>query len=340
MKKIGLSLLGTLLLILIPFSVSAAVTVTPPDSNLSVSLPDNYTILTSDNLDQNTSFLNRIGQTPDTMSDLFASSGYLLIAISDDLRYEISLISISDELSQSAWNLLNLPIAERETMKYHIAGSLLESGAEVKEIEKDGALFYRIVQEPQVDQPELTIPSDVTNPVPSEPSVSSEPPVSSESAVSSASSEASNVSDTQTSSVSSENTPISDTSDTGVSSDVSTAVSEPTQPSEQPDTAHIYYITLFNGRYYTLCFTDQAGVLTENDHSQIDYVFNSLQYTIEETALKEEITRENVLMSVIIVIIALAIVIIVWIIISLRSELHRRKLDSDWRSKSRPRPRR
>ena len=321
MKK-TIAIVLTLFLLAGSFTVLAAMPIAVEGSDISLEVPQTFTALTAQNLQEHSALLDRIGETPQSMQRFLTDGGYFFVALSEDLRYQISLSGDSDALSQTAGNLLDLELDEREQMKKRMIGSVLADGqAQVKEKVKNGALFYRVVIDPRQAQSSELLPVQSVSVLPEDGSAPS-------------AASAADVSGSVSSGQTAGSAPVASSA-----SEPGTVSSAPATPQPKPE-AKIFYITLLNGKYYTLCFTDKAGMLDDNAHNQIDYVFETMQFEVSGLALQQQATRQRVTMVVTVVGIVLALAAIVWLVWSIRSELSRRKMENDWKRKSRKRPRR
>lgn len=159
-----LSLLAVLLLFaLLSPACLAAQTVSGDADGVSVSLPDQYTVFTPDNLSSKTAELAALSETTDTMSARLAKDQALFLAVGKD-NTAVELTSFSDTLSETVGDLICLDTAERAKVEKALIGSTESSSAadssavsaqpdsgtasestvSVSEIEQQGALFYRV----------------------------------------------------------------------------------------------------------------------------------------------------------------------------------------------------
>ena len=62
----------------------------------------------------------------------------------------------------------------------------------------------------------------------------------------------------------------------------------------QEQVGRIAYITVLNGKCYTLCLVDNAGNLNQNMNALIDTVFSTWEYTIDAETQKIQEFRDTV----------------------------------------------
>ena len=103
----------------------------------------------------------------------------------------------------------------------------------------------------------------------------------------------------------------------------------------------IHYITVLNGYTVDLCLDSMLPELTENAASMIDTAFKSMKYTVVSSqSEKTENDARGVAAWFMWLVIILMAALGVWAIVSSASELHRRKMATNWQQKIRKKPRR
>ena len=102
----------------------------------------------------------------------------------------------------------------------------------------------------------------------------------------------------------------------------------------------IYYVTILNGNYLTLSLSDPTGKLLSGVVEQFEYVFQSLDFEVTGTSLGSETTKLKVVKVLLWVLCALGVAVVVWLMVSISREYHRRKRETAWQRKRRPKPRR
>ncbi|MBR4868002.1 MAG: hypothetical protein IKU10_02500 [Clostridia bacterium] len=141
-KRILFLLFAVLLTALFTFPVYAAQTVTLPDDNMTLQVPDDFTILQRETLPEMKGLLAEYG-TSLTETDVKLKSGnYRFYAVSNLMRCTLFLSGQTDSVSRSIGDLITYP--DPETAKSLLLGKNLPKNAVVKELEHNGALFYRV----------------------------------------------------------------------------------------------------------------------------------------------------------------------------------------------------
>lgn len=258
----GCALLAACLLIL---SAGAA---TLQSGDVTVTLPDAYTVITADNLDAQSELLRRAGKSPEDIRPYF-DQGCIFIALPPGRDFEISMTRMTDATSQGAGNLIDLTLDEQDRFRTLLLGDAIEQGKEVQTIERGGALFFRV----------------------------SDP---------------------------------SDESSSGAASYGAVGGQEKT----------IYYVTILNGNYLTLSLSDPSGRLLSGVVEQFENVFQSLEFEVTGLSLDVESTKLTVVKVLLWVLCALGVAVVFWLVFSISRGYHRRKRETAWQRKRRPKPRR
>lgn len=125
---------------------------------------------------------------------------------------------------------------------------------------------------------------------------------------------------------------------------VSDPVEEPSQTTQagavggQEKT--MYYVTVLNGSYLTLSLSDPSGKLQSGVVEQFENIFASLDFKVTGTALGSENMKLKVVQVLIWILCAMGIAVVIWLVFSISREYHRRKRETEWQRKRRPKPRR
>ncbi len=257
MKKAIIIPLVVLVSCLSAFQILVSATVVTKDG-ISVSISDVFTVFTEDNLDSNSSKLEAIGETKSGMETKFKQDGYLFYAVSEKMNSTVFLRCEENKVSEAVVDLINY--SDKETAKRLLIGSGIDKASEVKEIERNGALFYRLMFTPE-SNPEL---SD----------------------------------------------------------------------------SRIMYITVINGRSYTLCLIEKADTLSSNSSSACTSIFESMDYTVESEACRIQERKDRVISVAFSIAIPVAVIIAGIIIWSLIRDFRAKHLEEDRRRNSRRKPRR
>ncbi len=144
MKKPLLKILFSFLLAVCLFvqPVLAAQTVSLPDDGMTLQLPDDFTIVRRDNLQELSPFLESFGTTVSDTDIKLSQENYRFLAVSSTMGCTLFLTAREDEVSRSIGDLISYP--DTQTAKGLLLGKTLPEGVTVKEWERDGALFFRV----------------------------------------------------------------------------------------------------------------------------------------------------------------------------------------------------
>lgn len=110
---------------------------------ISASFSDVFYVFTDDSVDSMQTELAEIGETAQSMRTRLSESGYLFYAVSPALKSTVFLSCTQNDVSRSIGDLINY--SDQDAAKKLLIGSSLDTAYEVRELEKDGALFYRVV---------------------------------------------------------------------------------------------------------------------------------------------------------------------------------------------------
>ncbi len=144
MKHTLLSLLALFLLLCQVFTIPclAAQSIPLPSENMTLQLPDDFKVITKENLTQNQAFLEEYN-VPFTETDVkFKEQNYLLLGLSQTMRCTLFLSKQTDSVSATIGDLISYD--NPDLAKQLLLGESLPEQAVVKEIERNGALFYRV----------------------------------------------------------------------------------------------------------------------------------------------------------------------------------------------------
>lgn len=125
-------------------------------------------------------------------------------------------------------------------------------------------------------------------------------------------------------------------------------VSDPVEEASQTNRAGavggqektMYYVTILNGSYLMLSLSDPSGRLQSGVVEQFENIFSSLDFKVTGTALGSEKMKLKVVQTLIWILCVLGIVVVVWLVLSISKEYNRRKRETEWQRKRRPKPRR
>lgn len=145
-----------------------------------------------------------------------------------------------------------------------------------------------------------------------------------------------------------------DAEDTGGSGEDSTVYSEPAESTVQSTDSQstdgigavdntdnrIMYITVMNGKVYTLVFIEQSAELSKNAADSADYIFSSLEYTVESETARVKDHKKRTFNILLAVCAPLAAVAVFFIVRSIKKDIERAKQEQSLRNNMRKKPRR
>lgn len=102
----------------------------------------------------------------------------------------------------------------------------------------------------------------------------------------------------------------------------------------------IVYITVINGKVYTLVFIEQSAELSTNAGEAADYIFNSLEYTVEAETARVKLHKQNTFNILLAVCAPVAAVAIFFILRSVKRDIIRAKQEENLRKNIKKKPRR
>ena len=120
----------------------AAQTISLADDDMSLQLPDDFIIVRRDNLSHMEDLLRSYGATVTETDAKLQSGNYRFIAVSNSMRCTLFLTAHEDAVSHTIGDLITYP--DQVTAKGLLLGKVLPEGATLRELEHNGALFYRV----------------------------------------------------------------------------------------------------------------------------------------------------------------------------------------------------
>lgn len=142
-RKLTLILCGILFFATV-FTMPAFATqkVTLPDHSMALYLPDDFTLITTNTVEQHEETLQAFGSTVTQTQIKMQEQNYLVLGISRTMNCTLYLSATTDSVSQTICDLITYP--QKETAKALLLGKQLPKNATVQELEQRGALFYRV----------------------------------------------------------------------------------------------------------------------------------------------------------------------------------------------------
>ena len=145
-----------------------------------------------------------------------------------------------------------------------------------------------------------------------------------------------------------------DAEDTGSSGEDSTVYSAPAASTVQSTDSQItdgigtvdnadnriMYITVMNGKVYTLVFIEQSAELSKNAADSADYIFSSLEYTVDSETARVKDHKKRTFNILLAVCAPLAAVAVFFIVRSIKKDVERAKQEQSLRNNMRKKPRR
>lgn len=102
----------------------------------------------------------------------------------------------------------------------------------------------------------------------------------------------------------------------------------------------IMYITVMNGKVYTLVFIEQSAELSKNAADSADYIFSSLEYTVDSETVRVKDHKKRTFNILLAVCAPLAAVAVFFIVRSIKKDIERAKQEQSLRNNMRKKPRR
>ena len=104
--------------------------------------------------------------------------------------------------------------------------------------------------------------------------------------------------------------------------------------------SRIIYLTVINGRIYTLTLIEKSEQLSQNAADTAEYIFNSLEYTVETEKQRVAEKKRSAVNWMIIVCVPLAAVGVFFIVRSIKRDFDAAKQEEDLQRNIRKKPRR
>ena len=144
MKKNIVSLIATVLVLCHLFTTAAmaAQSVSFPDEGMTLQLPDDFSVVTKENLTEKAELLQEYNVSQTETDVKFNKENYLLLGLSQTMRCTMFLSKQTDSVSVTIGDLISYE--NQEVARSLILGKELPESVAVKEIERNGALFYRV----------------------------------------------------------------------------------------------------------------------------------------------------------------------------------------------------
>ena len=140
MKKFVFSLIATMLVLCQLFTTAAvaAQSVAFPDEGMTLQLPDDFSVVTKENLTEKAELLQEYNVSQTETDIKFHEENYLLLGLSQTMRCTMFLSKQTDAVSLTVGDLISYE--NPDVARSLILGKELPESVTVKEIERNGAL--------------------------------------------------------------------------------------------------------------------------------------------------------------------------------------------------------
>lgn len=304
MKKLFCAILALCLSSVLVLSAFAETTVTV--DGMTARFSDVFTVFTRDNIEEKAS---RAAELSEDFSELEGklSKDYLFYAVAPDMGWTAFMTAGETDVSKAIVDLAEF--SDEQTAEQALIGGIKNRASEIKEIRKGAALFLKLTFKKGQDGNVTSVSAD-------------------SSAVDSTSASGGQ-------------------STVGQSTEDGSAVGQSTadQGTASADTSYnsdnrIMYITVMNGKVYTLVFIEQSAELSTNAEQSADYIFDSLEYTVESEAARVKEHKKRTFNILLAVCAPIAAVAVFFIIRSIKKDIERAKQEQNLRNNMRKKPRR
>lgn len=245
-----------LILFCLCFSLScfAAQEVTLTSEGMTLQIPDDFTVIQGENVENMASALRPYQTTVTETAVKLEQENYLFLGISSSMQCTLFLSRQEDRVSRSVGDLITYP--DQDTARGLLLGRNLPDTMQVRELERNGALFYRV--------------------------------------------------------------------DFGVTDGI----------------GRIAYMTVMNGKCYTLCVVDNSGSLSDNTNALLDTVFEQWEYTVDAETSRIGAFREKLTTVFFWICLPLALIAAAYIIRLLIRDFTQKHLEEDRQKNLPKKPRR
>ncbi len=301
MKKLFCAILALCLSSALLLSAFAETAVTA--GGITAHFSDVFTVFTKDNIEDKA---DRAAELSEDFSELEGklSKDYLFYAVAPDMGWTAFMTAGETDVSKAIVDLADY--SDGQTAEQALIGGIKDRASEIKEIRKGAALFLKLTFEKRQD----------------------------------ASGAGDNNAIDSTASIDGQSTVGQSTKDgSAVGQSTVDQGADRAGASDNTDN-RIMYVTVMNGKVYTLVFIEQSAELSTNAEQSAEYIFNSLEYAVDsETARVKEHkkTTFNILLAVCA---PLAAVAVFFIIRSIKRDVERAKQEQNLRKNMRKKPRR
>lgn len=321
MKKLFCAILALCLSSALVLSAFAETVVTA--GGITARFPDVFTVFTKDNIEDKA---DRAAELSEDFSELKGklSKDYFFYAVAPDMGWTVFMTAGETDVSKAIVDLADY--SDGQTAEQALIGGIKDQASEVKEIRKGAALFLKLTfkreqdaggANGQIGSGGQSGTADGGNTG----SISGGTPVSS-----------------------ADGTSGSGTGDQSAASQGAASQSAGTAGASLSTAAvtdnRIMYVTVMNSKVYTLVFIEQSAELSKNASDSAEYIFNSLEYTVDSEVARVKEHKKTTFNILLAVCSPLAAVAVFFIIRSIKRDVERAKQEQNLRKNMRKKPRR
>lgn len=321
MKKLFCAILALCLSLALVLSAFAETVVAA--GGITVRFSDVFTVFTKDNVEDKA---DRAAELSEDFSELKGklSKDYLFYAVAPDMGWTVFMTAGETDVSKAIVDLADY--SDGQTAEQALIGGIKDRASEVKEIRKGAALFLKLTFKKEQDAGGAngqigsggqsgTADGGNTG------SISGGTPGSS-----------------------ADGTSGSGTGDQSAASQGAASQSAGTAGTSLSTVAgtdnRIMYVTVMNSKVYTLVFIEQSAELSKNASDSAEYIFNSLEYTVDSEVARVKEHKKTTFNILLAVCAPLAAVAVFFIIRSIKRDVERAKQEQNLRKNMRKKPRR
>ncbi len=321
MKKLFCAILALCLSLALVLSAFAETVVAA--GGITVRFSDVFTVFTKDNIEDKA---DRAAELSEDFSELKGklSKDYLFYAVAPDMGWTVFMTAGETDVSKAIVDLADY--SDGQTAEQALIGGIKDRASEVKEIRKGAALFLKLTFKKEQDAGGAngqigsggqsgTADGGNTG------SISGGTPGSS-----------------------ADGTSGSGTGDQSAASQGAASQSAGTAGTSLSTAAgtdnRIMYVTVMNSKVYTLVFIEQSAELSKNASDSAEYIFNSLEYTVDSEVARVKEHKKTTFNILLAICAPLAAVAVFFIIRSIKRDVERAKQEQNLRKNMRKKPRR
>lgn len=321
MKKLFCAILALCLSSALVLSAFAETVVAA--GGITVRFSDVFTVFTKDNIEDKA---DRAAELSEDFSELKGklSKDYLFYAVAPDMGWTVFMTAGETDVSKAIVDLADY--SDGQTAEQALIGGIKDRASEVKEIRKGAALFLKLTFKKEQDA------GGANGQIGS--------------GGQSGTADGGNTGSISggTPGGSADGTSGSGTGDQSAASQGAASQSAGTAGASLSTAAvtdnRIMYVTVMNSKVYTLVFIEQSAELSKNASDSAEYIFNSLEYTIDSEAARVKEHKKTTFNILLAVCSPLAAVAVFFIIRSIKRDVERAKQEQNLRKNMRKKPRR